>query len=284
VTRPAGPIGVFDSGVGGLTVVQALLRRFPNEQILYVADQAHVPYGGRPLNEVCCFASGISAFLAARGCRAVVMACNISSATALPYVCEALAPLPVLGVISPAANRAARDSESPCIGVLATEGTVRTGAYTAQIRSANPMVRVTEVPCPKFVPLVESGSLDTETAREAAAEYLMPLAEAGCKTVILGCTHYPFLLPTLRRVAACLFPSPVTFIDPADEMAAALCRAVPDVGLSHVPSRSLLLTTGNADNFRDQAPRFLTGAAYTVGEARWNKDGLLDVVQAAEAA
>lgn len=271
--EPIGPIGVFDSGVGGLTVASALIRRFPSEQLLYVADQAHVPYGGRPLDEVSGFAEGISGFLAAQGCRAIVMACNISSATALESVTSDLSPIPVLGVISAVARKLAIESPSPRIGVLATEGTVRAGAYTAQIHAFNPHAFVLEIPCPQFVPLVEMGEADTAEAEDASLEYLRPLALAGCDTVVLGCTHYPFLLPALRRAASSLFSSDIAFVDPADEIADALADALPDAGWydpPDPPSRHLLLTTGDADTFGMQIPGFLPGVEYEVGLARWS--------------
>jgi glutamate racemase len=274
VTVRSGLLGIFDSGVGGLTVVGALLRRFPHARVLYVADQAHVPYGGRPLEEVCGFACRISAFLAEQGCEAVVMACNISSATALPFVKETLSPRPVLGVIAPAVSRAAAHSDLPRIGVLATEGTVRSGAYSKQILLQNPRAFVLEVPCPKLVPLVEDGELETPEAFAAAREYLSPMAEARCDTILLGCTHYPFLLPTLRRAACDLFPYPVLFIDPADEMGEALRAALPSIETSRPELPNLLLTTGDACAFREQAPRFLPGIPFEVGSAHWTACGL----------
>lgn len=286
----SGTLGVFDSGVGGLTVVEALLQRFPRERILYIADQAHVPYGGRPLGEICAFASGISAFLAEKGCRAIIMACNISSATALPSVREALNPLPVLGVIAPATRRAMEavgPEPAPRIGVLATVGTVRSGAYTAHLRAlaGNRDLFVEEIGCPKFVPLVEAERTQTPEADAAAKEYLSPLAEVGCTTIILGCTHYPFLLPTLHRAAETLFPYPVTFIDPATEMADALLAVLPDAGhvgnvptissnVDHPNDASLFLTTGDAASFRQQTPCFLPGiapASYQVAAAAWEQ-------------
>lgn len=274
-TESKGPLGVFDSGVGGLTVVAALLRRFPHERVLYIADQAHVPYGGRPLHEVFGFASGISAFLAREGCRAIVMACNISSATALPSVSEQLDPLPVLGVIAAAAARAA-EGDSPRVGVLATEGTVRTHAYAEQIRGRNAGAHVMEVPCSRFVPLVEAGETESVEAAQACRVYLTPLAEAGCRRIILGCTHYPYLLPALRREAAGLFPQTVEFIDPADEMADALCAALPDMGIRSPGVSNLLLTTGDPDAFRAQAARFLVDVDFDVAPALWTADGRLD--------
>lgn len=279
-----GAVGVFDSGVGGLTVVDAILRRTPNEKVLYVADQAHVPYGGRPLEEVREFATSISRFLAAQGCRAVVMACNISSAVALPSVERLLAPLPIIGVIDPASRVAAKhnagldaDGEPPIIGVLATEGTVNSGAYPKVLGSYDPRVTVAQVPCPRFVPLVEAGRTESADAVDAAREYLTFLARLHCRTIILGCTHYPYLLPALRRVAGELFEQPVTFIDPAQEAAESLSGIVEDAG--SMPGRSLLLTTGNPDNFQCQAPTFLASVgreAYDTGAAAW-RDGTLQI-------
>lgn len=286
----SGPIGVFDSGVGGLSVVHALLRRYPYEQFLYVADQAHVPYGGRPLQEICGFACGISAFLAEAGCRAIVMGCNISSATALPSVSASLAPLPVLGMIAPAARRAVLlayssegKEETPCstpnayrpIGVLATVGTVQSGAYTRQIQTLDPAARVVEVACPKFVPLVEAEATESADARDAAQEYLTPLAAAGCRTIVLGCTHYPFLLPTLLRVSAGLFEAPVTFIDPAEEIAETLRIALPDLGGNPPARRHLLFTTGEVDTLCVQAHHFLPGIDVEILPARWSHNGHL---------
>jgi glutamate racemase len=277
----ARPIGIFDSGVGGLTVAGALLRRHSRLPILYVADQAHVPYGGRPLEEIRGFATAISAFLARQNCRAILMACNISSATALPSVSQSLSPLPVHGMIAPAVRRAlqslavSQSENAPRIGVLATAGTVQSGAYAVALHSLNRRCQVTQVPCPKFVPLVEAGEIESAAAREAACEYLTLLAESRCQTVILGCTHYPYLLPTLQRVAADLFPSPVTFIDPAEALADALPIPMDPDDISS-PLR-LLLTTGDPEHFRRQIPRFLPDVSCEVRAARWQTDGSLQI-------
>jgi glutamate racemase len=270
VRSTPGPLGVFDSGVGGLTVVTALRRRFPGESFLYIADQAHVPYGGRPLDEVCGFARGISRFLARDGCRAVIMGCNISSAVALPLVAAELAPLTVIGTIAGVAKRAAA-GESPRIGVLATAGTVQSGAYTAHILRCNASARVTEVACPRFVPLIETGVTDGADARDAAREYLSPLAEAGCTRIILGCTHYPFVMPVLRSAATTLSLSNAAFLDPADDIADALAAALPDLRTVSTPSLGSLLTTGDPRAFRDQARRWLPDESFDTGAAKWSE-------------
>ena len=274
--RGEGAVGIFDSGVGGLSVVRALLRAAPGVRVLYVADQAHVPYGGRPLSEVRAFAEAISRFLVDEGCRSVVMACNISSATALDTVRATLAPLPVFGMISGAAAACAA-SGSRCVAVLATEGTVRSGEYGRQIRARRPDCDVIEVPCPAFVPLVESGDTCGDAAEHAARQYLAPAARAGATTVVLGCTHYPFLIDVLRRVASDLFPRPPAFLDPADVVARDIAAALSEPP-GAAPGAHLLLTTGCAAAFADQVRRFLPGERGRVSQAAWaNRAGRLAV-------
>ncbi len=269
------PIGVFDSGLGGLTVVRCLWEVLPAEHIVYVADQAHVPYGGRELAEVCGFACAISEALLARGCKALVMACNISSATALPCVRAEHTDLPVLGVILPGARAAVAQTRSGRIGVLATEGTVRSGAYTRALHALDSALNVLEVPCPAFVPLIEAGELDTPAAFAAARTCLEPLRAADVDTVILGCTHYPFLLPVLRDIAPTL-----DFVDPAEqtarELAAQLAPAPPSPLRGPAP-RHLLATTGDLATFTAQMRRFLPDTAPTIKivGARWHQDRLL---------
>lgn len=279
------PVGMFDSGVGGLTVVGTFLRRYPGERVLYVADQAHVPYGGRPLPEICGFASGISAFLAEEGCKAVVMACNISSAVAQAETAHSLAPLPVVGMIERAAQEAVRLAQeiepaapTPRIGVLATLGTTRSEAYPAFVRRFHPAAEVTQVACPKFVPLVEAELLEGTAAEAAAREYLAPLAAARCRVVVLGCTHYPFLMPTLRRVAAALFADPVAFLDPACVVVESLSFAASPPPISAEAAPSLLLTTGDPAVLRQQAAFFLSdipNLRFDIGSAQWSAEGRL---------
>ena len=205
-------IGVFDSGVGGLTVVRRIWEILPDEPVLFIADQAHVPYGGRPLEEVAGFACGIcSALINDAGARAVVMACNISTATALETVQSMNPNFSVLGVIAPGANAALKCSTTSSIGVLATQGTVSTGAYTRTIKSLCKLAQVTEVPCPEFVPLIESERTNSPEAFDAARRYLAPIISAGADVVILGCTHYPFCFRVCghsrRRFSLSILPS-----------------------------------------------------------------------------
>jgi glutamate racemase len=249
------PIGVFDSGLGGLTVVSRMLRTLPRERILFVADQAHVPYGGRALSEVSGFACGISEGLLEAGCKAIVMACNISSATALHTVQANHPDTLVLGVIAPGARAAAHATANGRIGVLATLGTVDSAAYTRTLQSLDADLFVQEVPCPEFVPLVESDALDTPATLLAAETYLAPLLHAGMDTIVLGCTHYPFLLPTLQKVAP-----HICFVDPAEETVIELAREIERRGMASrlaQPGPIRLTTTGDRHHFASTRHRFL---------------------------
>lgn len=274
VLRPDAPIGVFDSGLGGLTVLQRLREQLPQERLVYVADQAHVPYGGRDLNEIRHFAREISAGLLAYGCKAVVMACNISSATALPVVQEAFPAVPVIGMILPGAKVAAARTRNGSIGVLTTAGTKTSGAYTRALHALDPSLMVREVACPQFVPLVEAGEEETPAAFAAAQDYLQPLLAAKTDTIILGCTHYPFLLPVLRRLA----PSQ-NFIDPAQQAVCQLTdlltarQLLADPDSPHLPDT--LTTTGDTDAFAHQLRRFLSDAAPAVAAATWTAGKLI---------
>ncbi len=272
------PIGLFDSGLGGLTVVRQALALLPNESILYLADQAHVPYGGRDLSQIREFATAISRALIEAGCKSVVMACNISTAAALPSVQAAFPEIPILGVISPGAQAAAQLTQNGKIGVLATVGTVRSGAYSASLHSIQPGLKVFEVACPAFVPLVEAGLETTQEAVTAAQEYLAPLIEAGVDTILLGCTHYPFLLSALQKIAPGLL-----YIDPAEQTLAQLQSLLTARGLLQRPTPNtrrptlnshLLTTTGDIELYRKQLKLFLPNSSpnTTVAGAYW-RDG-----------
>ena len=267
--EPNAPIGVFDSGLGGLTVVSQMMRLLPGERILFVADQAHVPYGGRELSEVCGFACGISEGLLRAGCKAIVMACNISSATALPTVQAKHPNSLVLGVIEPGARAAVRTTANGRIGVLTTAGTARSAAYTRTLYALDPALFVLEVPCPDFVPLVEADAITTPAALHAAECYLAPLLDAGTDTVVLGCTHYPFLLPVLQKIA----PN-VRFVNPAEQTVIELAREIEDrrmVARVARPEPHCLTTTGDTTQFDTQLHRFLPPSAqpFRVAAARW---------------
>jgi glutamate racemase len=192
------PIGVFDSGLGGLTVVRALVARLPKESIIYVGDTARVPYGPKSPDTVRRYSKEIAGYLAGEGIKALVVACNTATAHALPMLREAL-PIPVVGVIDPGARAAVRATRGGPIGVIGTVGTIASGAYERAIAEINPELTVMSAPCPLFVPLVEEGWLDTKATKQIVKTYLKPLAATGIDTLILGCTHYPLLAERIAK-------------------------------------------------------------------------------------
>lgn len=215
--NPRSPIGVFDSGVGGLTVVQALRRHLPQEDIFYIGDTARVPYGGKSSQTLIRYSLEISGLLLAEGAKLIVVACNSASASALPRLRAALN-VPVIGVIYPGAAAAVAASESGRIGVIGTRATVQSRAYEERILKLNPDAVVFAEPCPLFVPLVEEGLFHDDITRMAAERYLRAFAGTGIDTLVLGCTHYPLLAPLLGDL---LGPS-VRLIDSAETCAIAV--------------------------------------------------------------
>jgi len=217
------PIGIFDSGIGGLTVAHEILRQLPNESIIYFGDTARVPYGPKSPDTVCRYSREITSFLRDQDVKAIVVACNTATAHALPVLRDELS-IPVLGVVEPGSRAAVRASAGGHIGVIGTTGTVRSGAYERAIRALDPDARITVRACPLLVPLVEEGWSDHPVARQVAQEYLEPLIKEGINTLVLGCTHYPLIKSLLCRV---LGPS-VTLIDSAAETAAELAQVLRD--------------------------------------------------------
>ncbi len=192
-------IGIFDSGVGGLTVLTALKRRLPHQDFLYLGDTARLPYGSKSEGTIRRYALNAASHLFRRDIRLLVVACNTASAHALPALAE-ISPVPVLGVIEPGV-RSALASGARRVAVIGTEGTIRSGAYQEALHRLAPEVSVTAAPCPLFVPLAEEGWGDHPVTDRIAEIYLRPLLEAGLEAIILGCTHYPLLRPSLSRVA-----------------------------------------------------------------------------------
>ena len=251
------PIGVFDSGLGGLTVLRAIRERLPGEGTVYLGDTARVPYGPKAAETIRRYAIEATDFLVSKGVKAVVVACNTATARALPDV-EARAGVPVLGVVEPGGRAAASASSTGRIGVIGTRGTISSRAYNAVIHSHRPDALVFEQACPLFVPLVEEGWTDDEVTRLAAERYLGPLLEQGIDTLVLACTHYPLLKPLLARVVG----EDVRLIDSAESTAAALERLL--------ISEDLTNTSGGSAAARyyvtDEAARFDLLARRLLGE------------------
>ncbi|MCL6444960.1 MAG: glutamate racemase [Alicyclobacillus sp.] len=193
------PIGVFDSGVGGLTVASAINALLPHERLMYFGDAARCPYGNRQPDEVIRYACEILDFLYQRGVKLLVVACNTATATALP-VLEARYDVPVIGVIQPGARAAVRNADAIRIGVIGTSVTVASGAYEQAIHALRPEADVYSLACPDFVPMVERGCVSGPEVEQTVRGALTPLVAAGVDTLILGCTHYPLLQAPIRRV------------------------------------------------------------------------------------
>ncbi len=221
------PVGVFDSGIGGLTVAHEIMRQLPAERIVYFGDTARVPYGPKSPDTVRRYSREITAFLRAQDVKAIVIACNTATAHALTDL-RSEVDVPVIGVVEPGARAAVRASRGRHIGVVGTAGTVRSGAYERAIHAIAPDARVTVRACPLFVPLVEEGWIDHPVTRAVAVEYLAPLIEEGVDTLVLGCTHYPLLKPLLCDMVL----GKVALIDSAAETAAELGRILRESGIA----------------------------------------------------
>jgi glutamate racemase len=219
-------IGVFDSGIGGLTVVAALTKALPDERILYFGDTARVPYGPKSPETVRRYATEISTWLLGEGVKAIVVACNTATAHALPEL-QASLPVPVVGVIAPGARAAVERAHGDVIGVIGTAGTIASGAYTRAIHELDPAASVVSQACPLFVPLVEEGWLDHPATRIVAKEYLEPLTAAKVGALVLGCTHYPLLKPLIGE----LMGQDVRLVDSAEATAAETARVLEQRGL-----------------------------------------------------
>lgn len=211
------PIGVFDSGVGGLTVVAALRALLPGESIFYLGDTARVPYGGKSRGTIERYTLEIAGLLLAENAKAIVVACNTATALALPRLQESVR-TPSVGVIGPGAKAAVEATKCGRVGVIGTKATIASKAYERAIHDLNAKVEVHALACPLLVPLVEEGWLDDPVTDQVIARYLTPLREAGIDTLVLGCTHYPFLRESIARFLG----SEITIVDSAQNCAVAL--------------------------------------------------------------
>jgi glutamate racemase len=250
----ARPIGIFDSGAGGLTVLHECLVSMPHEDFVYLGDGARCPYGPREPEEISRFALEIAAYLERAGVKLIVAACNAATASALPLLQERL-DVPVVGVLAPEAHAAVQATRNRCVGVLATEATVRSGRYAQVIRTLDAGVAVVSVACPRLVPMIESGG-SNEGMLAAVREYAAPLKEAGVDTVILGCTHYPLVRPVFERV----FGRATTLVFSADETAREVAETLERKGVENDPGRDgevTFLTTGDPEEFAALGERFL---------------------------
>jgi glutamate racemase len=249
------PIGIFDSGIGGLTVARAIYDRLPHESTIYFGDTARVPYGPKSPETVRRYSLEILHWLLEQGVKAVVIACNTSTAHALEDLQKA-SPVPVIGVIDPGARAAVSAMRHGPIGVIGTAGTIASNAYARAIQRAQPGTRVEQKACPLFVPLVEEGWFDHAAAALIAAEYMEPMKRAAVDVLVLGCTHYPLLKPLLQRT---LGPE-TRLIDSGEETALSVQTVLGSSGLNAapdaVPSHRFVVSDDEA-RFRQVGSRFI---------------------------
>jgi glutamate racemase len=252
------PIGVFDSGVGGLTVVRALRRALPGEDIVYLGDTARVPYGSKSPRTVEKYSLACQRFLLDRGVKLVLIACNTASANALPALREA-SPVPVIGAVEPGAASALAATKSGHIGVIGTLGTVRSNAYATAIHERDPHAKLTALACPLLVPLAEEGWTEDEVAVLVARRYLTQLfaQDRAIDTLVLGCTHYPLLRDVLKHVAAELAGGEIAVVDSASAMADAAREALGSGPNKRTSAGRLDCFATDTSRLDELAPRFL---------------------------
>lgn len=252
------PIGIFDSGVGGLTVLQQLYRQLPNESIIYFGDTARLPYGTRSQAEILQFVREILAWMLQQHVKMVIMACNTSSALALEEV-RAEFPIPILGIILPGAKAAVQQGKR--IGVIATPATATSNAYRRAIIEIDPTVQVWQVGCPEFVPLIEQNRIRDPYTIEVARRYLAPLLQQQIDTLVYGCTHYPHLAPVIRL----LLPA-IKLVDPAVHVVAAAAQELDLLGLrnTYTPVPTRFCVSGCPQQFAQSSRHWLLGCVPVV--------------------
>ena len=249
------PIGVFDSGIGGLTVLKEVFRKLPDESTVYLGDTARVPYGIRSAETVTRYSFENTGFLVSMGIKALVVACNTVSAVSLEEIKGKLS-MPVIGVIEPGARAAVRATRNKNVGVIGTEATVNSGAYARIIRAIDASIRVFSLPCPLFVPLAEEGLTDDAIATMVAERYLKNLKEKGIDTLVLGCTHYPLLKDVIGKVMG----EGITLIDSATETVSEIKETLVRNDIKGSPSRQPLrkfYVTDAPEKFLKVGERFL---------------------------
>jgi len=261
------PIGVFDSGVGGLTVVKELIRQLPSEDIVYFGDTARVPYGIKSKETVIRFSIENTLFLLNHDVKLICVACNTVTSYALPVIRNHFK-VPIVGVITPGAREGVYATRNKRIGVIGTNGTIKSRTYENEIKQLAPDVSVYPVSCPLFVPFAEEGWVDGDVVTSVAKTYLKPLKDAKVDTVILGCTHYPLLKPVIRRIMG----DDVTLIDSAKQVAVEVKKILMNEGLMNASGKGKqkFYVSDNPEWFSGLAGRFLGAAIKDVEKADSN--------------
>ncbi len=260
------PLGVFDSGVGGLSVLKAIRAQMPSRPVLYFADQGHVPYGSRPVEEVRAFSEEITRFLLGLGARVIVVACNTASAAALQYLRQVFPETPFVGM-EPAVKPAAESTQTGVVGVLATPATFQGALYASVVERFASGVTLLQDTCPGLVGQIERGEPDSPATRAILEKALRPMLERGIDTVVLGCTHYPFVIPLIQEIVG----PDVRVIDPAPAVARQTARLLAGLGVRVADSRRgavEFFTSGLTGDFSKRLPLFL-GESGPVRAVRW---------------
>ena len=249
------PIGVFDSGVGGLSILKAIRIQLPNESVLYLADQYHVPYGKRSLEEIRKFSTAITHYFSRQGVKLIVVACNTASAAALLNLRNSFPQIPFVGM-EPAVKPAAEISKTRRVGVLATPATFQGVLYASVVERFAKDVILYQHTCPGLVSQIESGQLDSPETRLILEDALLPMIKEGIDTIVLGCTHYPFVIPLIKDIVG----ENIRVIDPAPAVAKQVERLLINGNLANIgkfPQRTTFYTTGDAENFSNFLPKFI---------------------------
>lgn len=256
------PIGLFDSGVGGLTVARAVMDQLPGESLIYIGDTAHGPYGPQPIADVRAHSQRIADELVERGCKMLVIACNTATAAFLHDARERY-DIPVIEVIQPAVRRAMATTRNNKIGVIGTEGTVKSGAYQ-DFFAVNPNLQVTAQACPEFVPFVEQGKTSGREVLDVARGYVAPLREADVDTLVLGCTHYPLLSGVIQLAIG----DEVALVSSAEETSKDVLRVLTEGDMLNDGTAApthIFESTGDPDTFDELARRFLAPPVHAIG-------------------
>ncbi|MCU0435964.1 MAG: glutamate racemase [Bacteroidia bacterium] len=267
---PASPIGVFDSGIGGVSVLREIRRLLPAEELIYVGDSIHLPYGEKSLEEIRRYTEAVVQYLIHSGCKIVVIACNTASAAALSHVREKFPQLPIVGM-EPAVKPAVEHTRSGVVGVIATTATFQGQLFASVVERFAGDVTVLKQPCPGLVQQIEAGELETAATEKMLRGWLQPMLAAGMDELVLACTHYPFVLPLLRRICG----PDVNVIDPAPALARQTQRVLANAALLNQAAQSgelTYFTTGNTTTFARTLNQ-LTGDTAEINPLYWNNTG-----------
>jgi glutamate racemase len=272
ITNSNNPIGVFDSGVGGLSVLRAIREQMPEESVIYFGDQGHVPYGPRPLQQVRDFSEGITRYLLSKGAKIIVVACNAASAAALTYLRQTFPDVSFVGM-EPAVKPAAEHTETGVVGVLATPATFQGALYASVVERFANGVELLQDPCVGLVQQIEKGDLNGTSTRKILEDALHPMLEKNIDTVVLACTHYPFVIPLIQEIVG----GKVRVIDPAPAVARQAKRLLEAQGLKREINRQgeiQFFTSGDASLVQSLLPKLL-GEAGKVETLQWDRDRVL---------